>query len=214
MKITATKKDLAQGISQVLGVVDRRGTMPILAHARLETNGNGAVITATDLELSCRGFIPAIVREPGACTLPACQAAALVRELPDGKYGISLTGDQRVTIHRLGEGAGVEKSDYQVNSLPEGEFPPIPEAPVVGLVALDSKPLREMVARTIYATCQDGLQYHLNGVFWERLAQGGETLLRMVSTDGHRLSLVERPGPVCVSGGDFSFFNLVMPMTM
>jgi DNA polymerase-3 subunit beta len=47
-----------------------------------------------------------------------------------------------------------------------------------------------MIERTMYATSVDETRYNLNGVYLEILPEGGK--LRMVATDGHRLSYVDR----------------------
>ena len=59
---------------------------------------------------------------------------------------------------------------------------------------LEVKPLIEMIDKTIFSVGDD-LQYHLQGIFWEQVEHEGEARLRLVSTDGHRLSLAERPLP-------------------
>ena len=55
--------------------------------------------------------------------------------------------------------------------------------------------LREMIEKTIFSVSGDDLQYHLSGIFWERVERGRGLSARMVSTDGHRLTLIERPLP-------------------
>jgi DNA polymerase-3 subunit beta len=51
--------------------------------------------------------------------------------------------------------------------------------------------VREMIDRTMFSICNDETRFHLNGVFFE--SDGSKC--RMVSTDGHRLSKVERTIP-------------------
>jgi DNA polymerase-3 subunit beta len=53
---------------------------------------------------------------------------------------------------------------------------------------VESAVLREMIDRTLFSVCNDETRFHLNGVFFE--SDGSKA--RMVSTDGHRLSKVER----------------------
>jgi hypothetical protein len=63
MHVNMEQGNLLRGLEQTLGVIDKRGTLPILAHCLVDTNGQGLVISATDLEMSFRGAFPAEVAE-------------------------------------------------------------------------------------------------------------------------------------------------------
>ena len=82
MQVKIDRETLLKGVGRTLGVVDRRGTMPILSHFLLHAEDTGVKISATDLEVSFRGFYPAEVMEPGALTLPAHYFHNLIKELP------------------------------------------------------------------------------------------------------------------------------------
>jgi DNA polymerase III subunit beta len=71
----------------------------------------------------------------------------------------------------------------------------VPEIADLTLVEVDSAVLKEMIEKTIFSVSVDDLQYHLSGIFWERLETPEGFQLRMVSTDGHRLTLIQRPLP-------------------
>ena len=71
MEFTVIKHEFQKALASVQGVIDRRGTMPILGNVLLETNGNGLHVSATDLEVSYRGGCPAQIAEEGAVTVPA-----------------------------------------------------------------------------------------------------------------------------------------------
>jgi DNA polymerase-3 subunit beta len=189
MKLTMEREALLKGVSRTLGVVDRRGTMAILSHFLFSAEaGDQVTIAATDLEVSFRGVFPARVSEPGALTLPAHQFHNLLKELPGTELALSTTDGTRLSV-------SVEESHYQFVGLPADQFPPVPEAPDQPLVEVESQLLREMISKTLFSVSGDDLQYHLSGIFWERL-EGPEGLhLRLVSTDGHRLTVIERPLP-------------------
>ena len=110
---------------------------------------------------------------------------------------------------------------YQLRcALPADQFPPVPEITDQELVQVESGMVKEMIEKTIFSVSADDLQYHLSGVFWERvgidalipapdqpLEEGVEPevdyWLRLISTDGHRLTLIE-PGCVARAGCCFS----------
>jgi DNA polymerase III subunit beta len=188
MRLQMDREVLLKGVGRTLGVVDRRGTMPILSHFLLEAREGGVDISATDLEVSFRGFYPAMVSEPGSLTLPAHYVHNLVRELPGET--LDLTGTEKSNLQLT-----VGQANYQLLGLPADQYPPIPEITDQQLVEVESPLLREMVEKTIFAVSTDDLQYHLSGIFWERVKEGDDFHLRLVSTDGHRLTLIDRPLP-------------------
>jgi len=186
MRIHVEQGDLARGIGHTLGVVDKRGSLPILSHCLVEANGQGLIISATDLELSFKGIYPAEIGEPGTFAVQAHALNSLVKDLPKGKLEIS--GDEKQIKLETGE------SRYKFLTLPADQFPPIPAFEAEGLVEVEVKPLIEMIDKVSFSVGDD-LQYHLHGIFWERVEHEDETRLRLVSSDGHRLSLAERPLP-------------------
>ena len=100
MQFTADKDSLQKAIAGVQGVVDRRGTMPILSHVLIETNGDGLAISGTDLEISYRGHAPAQVTEEGGVTVSAAKLFSLLKELPPGEIQAKVTDRNNLVIKR------------------------------------------------------------------------------------------------------------------
>jgi len=188
MQVKINRETLLKGVGRTLGVVDRRGTMPILANFLMQTEANRVRIAATDLEVSFRGFYPAEILEPGAVTIQAHYFFNLIKELPGETLDLSATDRGGMKIL-----AG--DSRYQLNGLPSDQFPPVTEIAEQNLVEVESHMVKEMIEKTIFSVSADDLQYHLSSIFWERLEVETGFLLRLISTDGHRLTLIERPLP-------------------
>jgi DNA polymerase-3 subunit beta len=207
MRLKIDRENLLKGVGRTLGVVDRRSTMPILANFLLQTDDNRVIISATDLEVSFRGFYPAEVIEHGALTVQAHYFYNLIKELPGET--LDLTGTESSNL-KIEEG----EARYQLHGLPADQFPPVPEITDQELVQLESHLVKDMIEKTIFSVSADDLQYHLSSIFWERvgfpkggpeaeavLSEGAEPdtepdldyWLRLISTDGHRLTLIERP---------------------
>src|SRR5690606_5573157 len=74
--------------------------------------------------------------------------------------------------------------------MPAEDFPDLPALAKVPFVRVRPKQLLEMIEMTAFAVSTDETRFNLNGVFFQPVKGGG---VRMVATDGHRLSLVERP---------------------
>ena len=189
MQIKIPRETLLNAVGRTLGVVDRRGTMPILANFLLQTTEDQRIsIAATDLEVSFRGYYPADIEEPGALTVHAHNFFNLVKELPGQVINLQSTERANLEI-RVGD------SYYQLHGQPVDNFPPVPEITDQNLVEVPSIMIKDMIEKTIFSVSVDDLQYHLSSIYWERVEFEEGYLLRLISTDGHRLTLIERPLP-------------------
>jgi DNA polymerase-3 subunit beta len=189
MEIRADQETLVKAISAVLGVVDKRGTMPILSNVLIKTNGNGLEIGATDLEISFKGYCPAQITGEGAVTVPAHQFSSLIKELPAGELELNSNGKHTLKIKR-------GDSLYKLSGINPDQFPPLPSMPEGGFVEMEGKVLKEMLRKVIFSCSGDDYQYHLSSVFMVAVEENERPFLRMVTTDGHRLTLIQRENPL------------------
>jgi DNA polymerase-3 subunit beta len=187
MQFNVEQDDLARALEHVLGVVDKRGTMPILAHCLVEADEQGLIVSATDLELGFRGRFPAEVQEPGTFAVLAHAFHGLVKNLPKGT--LRITGDEKQVKLEAGD------SEYKFLTLPAEQFPPLPSSRGAALAPVEARALLDLTDRTSFSMSGDDLQYNLASTLWERREVDGNFHLRMVSTDGHRLSLAEQVQP-------------------
>ncbi len=184
MKLRIEKEVLLQGAGRTQGVVDRRSNMPILAHCLLETSEDTLRISATDYEVSFRGYYPAQILESGGLSVPAVNFFNIVRELPPGLISLESTENHNLLI-KTGE------LRYQFLGLAPENFPPLPKLESYpSMVALKSAALKEMLEKTSFSIASDDLQQQLAGVYLEKQPEGNTW--RLVSSDGHRLSLIDR----------------------
>jgi DNA polymerase-3 subunit beta len=190
MDLRVAKSEFIQGLYLTQGVVEKRNTLPILANVLIESTGNEIVLTATDLEVGIRKTCSGKIARPGAITLNARKLYEIVRELPTDQLTL-----------RTGEGGWVEvsggKSRYRMVSMDPKEFPSIPASTPVAkkggvAMTLNAGVLAEMIEKTLFAVSTDETRLSLGGVFLESI---DKNQVRMVATDGHRLSFVEREIP-------------------
>jgi DNA polymerase-3 subunit beta len=186
------REDLLAALYWTQSIVERRNTMPILANALIEA-GNGTIqVTATDLEIGVRKIVEGQVTDDGQVTLNARKLYEIVREAPEEWIQLKEVGSGWVEI-RSG------KSVFRMVGMDAKEFPQFPSFEGEKLIPFPAKILREMIEKTLFSVSLDETRYTLNGVFAEEV-EGGK--LRMVSTDGHRLSFIERAiGPVKLGRG-------------
>lgn len=185
MKFTIKKEELLKGLQRIQGVVDKKNTMPILANMLLTAEKEGLEIVATDLEIGLRGRYAADVATAGAVAVSAKKMYEIVRELPEEEVQIHTDENNWV---RMSSG----QSQFKLVGLPKDEYPSLPEVAEEGMIAVEGDVLRDMIRKTLYAVGDNDARYVLNGLF-VHLTQGKNGLnIRMVGTDGHRLSLIDR----------------------
>ncbi|AEB08371.1 DNA polymerase III subunit beta [Desulfobacca acetoxidans] len=188
MKLHIEKDALLQGAGRTQGVIDRRGHTPILSHCLLEAGNNQLKISATDYEVSFSGYYPAQVEEEGGLTVPAVSFYNILRELPAGTISLESTENSNLVIQ-------VGDARYQFLGLPVENFPPLPKLENQPMIELSNSVLSEMLEKTIFSIAADDIQPHLTGVLLEKITEDGRIIVRLVSSDGHRLSLIDREIP-------------------
>jgi DNA polymerase-3 subunit beta len=185
MKLKIKKDEILKGLQRIQGVVDKKNTMPILANMLLVADGKGIEIIATDLEIGLRGRYAAEVEQPGTVTVSAKKMFEIVRELPEESIQI-----------RVEEGNWVKvtsgRSQFKLVGLPKEEYPSMPDVAEEGMITIAGDALREMIKKTLYAAGENDARYVLNGLFVQLTPSKGGTNIRMVGTDGHRLSMIDR----------------------
>ena len=183
MELKIGSQDLARALGRSQGIVERKSTMPILSHVLLEAKkSNELQISATDLDLSVSSTHACEVGKEGALAVSAKHLYEIVRALPE----------QTVTLKRAGNNYLEIKSgpsEFRIVGLQAEDFPALPRFDKLAFVDVDPKSLLDQIERTYFAASNDETRYNLNGVFFE--PQGA--VLRLVATDGHRLTVSERP---------------------
>lgn len=177
---------LLKALQRVQSVVDRKNTIPILSHLLIEIGNNDLTISATDLEVGIRLQIPAKIIKSGRVAVPAKSLYEIVRELPsESSIRIQIFENFWVELF-----AG--KSLFKLVGQDSDEFPQLPQVDESKSFKLGSSKFAEMIDHTIFAVSNDQTRYDLSGVFLEQLKSQGSVYLRMVATDGHRLSMMDQ----------------------
>lgn len=180
MRFSTQRESLLKPLQQVVGVVERRQTLPVLANLLVQVKSGRLSLTGTDLEVEMQASSAVADGEDGETTIPARKWFDIVRALPDGvKIDVQLKGD-RVVVQ-----AG--RSRYTLSSLPADEFPTTDEIEVTDKIELPEGTLRRLMERTAFAMANQDVRYYLNGLLLD--LRGTE--LRCVATDGHRMAMSE-----------------------
>lgn len=187
LEVRIKKEELLKGVSQTQTIAEKRSSMPILSNVLLEIQEGRLAITATDLETSFKGTYEAEVLGEGSLTVPARKLYEIVRGLSDEELSLQETENYSLVLSSA-------RSKYQLLGLPPGDFPPMPAYDEV-VFEIEAENFLDMIEKTIFSVSIEETRYNLAGVFVEKGERGGKGLLRMVSTDGHRLSMIEKDVP-------------------
>lgn len=180
MKLSAAREAILKPLQTVVGVVERRQTMPILSNVLLVAKGGKLAVTATDLEVEMVAETAVEIGAAGEITVPGRKLHDICKALPDGAaVELSLAGD-RLTVK-----AG--RSRFVLSTLRAGDFPTVEEVAEQQTLRLAKSELKELIDKTHFSMAQQDVRYYLNGLLLET---DGKTL-RAVATDGHRLALAE-----------------------
>lgn len=185
MEITIDREELQKAVSRVQGIIEKRSNMPILSMILISAADSEITLSATDLEISLQQKIPAQVLSPGSITLPGRKLFEILKESKNPTIRIRERENNRIFVTD-------DQAKFNLASLSADEYPAFAEPEGVELLELDSVVLREMIVKTIYAVTLEEAGFKLSGIYTEKVVRGEKNLLRMVSTDGHRLSLIEK----------------------
>lgn len=189
MELVAPKKSLLRLLQRCQGVADKKSTMPVLANVLLSAQEAELRVAATDLYLAVSGTLEAEVKRPGSIAVPARDLFERVRHMPEGPIKVSVTSGAALTLQSVGSARR-----YTLHGLPGADFPQLPEPSLdAPSMQLPVQTLKLLLERTHFSISSDETRPHLNSALFECRAKKGAQpgVVRMVTTDGHRLSKME-----------------------
>lgn len=180
MKFTTAREALLKPLQAVIGVVERRQTMPILSNVLIIAKGGQLAVTATDLEVELVAQVEVEAELDGEITVSGRKLLDICKALPEGSD---------VSVHLSGEKLSVKggRSKFNLATLPAAEFPVVEDIKAGQVITVSQAVLGRLIEKTHFSMAQQDVRYYLNGM----LLEIGENHLRAVATDGHRLALCQ-----------------------
>ncbi|NBW96337.1 MAG: DNA polymerase III subunit beta [Planctomycetia bacterium] len=187
MKVRCSREPLLAALQSASAVVPARSPKPVLTNVKIEATKEGAVLSATDLEVGIRTAIEGVeTTAAGAALLPSARLSAIVRESPPGTV-FEFSADGTATVVKA------PRSEFRLPAEDPLEFPSVATFPSGPCFELATPLVRELVKRTVFATDNESSRFALGGVLLELSTKS----VIAVGTDGRRLAKMEGPAAGC-----------------
>lgn len=188
MEIKISRSELLKSVARVQSIIERKSSMAILSTILFDASGESVRLSATDLELGFQETLPATVIQEGSLTVSGRKLFEILKESNSETF--TIRGREKNWV-RLSDGV----ARFDLAGISPEEFPVFIEPEGVSMVQIDGDVLTDMINKTIYAITVEEAGFKLSGVFTERISYNGTSCLRMVATDGHRLSMIDKAIP-------------------
>lgn len=180
MKFNINRDAILQPLQQIVSVIEKRQTMPILSNVLMSIQEGQLVLTGTDLEIQIVAKIDIETATSGAITVPARKFLDICRLLPGGAEIKFEQHQDKVKIlsHR---------SRFSLSSLPAEHYPEFSESELDNQFFVNAGTFKKALDKTLFCMANQDVRYYLNGL----LLHISNTQLKLVASDGHRLAIYE-----------------------
>ena len=178
MNINIQKETLEKPLSQIIGVVEKRQTLPILGNVYLELNQSVLTLVGSDLETEITTRVENVEGSNGKTTVSARKLFDICRSLPnESQLSLIIEQDNKMIVK-----AG--KSRFTLQTLGADNYPRLEETSWKHEFDLTQGQLNSLLTRTSFSMAQQDVRYFLNGL----LIEIHDNHILSVATDGHRLA--------------------------
>lgn len=176
-----SRDSLLKPLQSVIGIVERRHTLPILSNLFIEQSSSELTLLATDLEIQISTKVPNEgAKQDFSITVSAKKLQDICRAFSEDTLINFEKDDSKIQVK-----AG--KSRFSLQTLPAEDFPRLSVASeYTNKIDMPQTVLKNLLNRVQYAMAQQDIRYYLNGLLF--IAEPGK--IKVVATDGHRLAMV------------------------
>ena len=185
MDLYIDRDELIRGLARTQGIVERRSTNLALSHVLLSAKDGRLRMTATDTMSALVADYNARVEQEGDLSVDAHTFYQVARSLSEPTVHI-----KSADANRLSVSCGTAR--FNVVGMPAEDFPPLPTRDELSSLSVSNFGLKRVIDETLFSISSDDNRYGLNGAHMEEItAEGGTARVRLVTTDGSRLSYSE-----------------------
>lgn len=185
MNFTISYKNITRCLQKAQSIIERKEIKPILSTVQIIAEDGFIHILATNLEVGLRQRCPADITVEGSTVIDARKAFEIVREMPEGMITFL---QKENNVIEISSGSVV----FELVGMESKEFPELNFFDDEHFQEVNDYILDEMLRRTLYAASLDERKINLNGVFFFKTTKEEKEILRLVATDGHQLSTIDK----------------------
>lgn len=185
MEFTIKKDDILNVLQRIQGLTGRTTNLAITKNVLIKAANDSIIVTATDLDTGFEGIYPAVVIEEGIIAINSRKLYEIVRDFPSNDIHILEIENRWVEI-------GNDTVKYNIVCANSDDFPETPFIEEVPFFEMESADLKKMIERNLMvASDPSDSRAHMYSSFFEKIFEEKVNRVRLVSTDGSRLSLAE-----------------------
>lgn len=178
MKIVCQKSELLKSVNIVMKAVPSKTTMPILECILINASGSEIKFTANDMELGIETIVNGSILEKGTIAIDAKLFSEIIRKLPDNEVTIKTDDKYQASIT-------CEKAQFSISGKQGDDYPYLPFVEKDNSICISQFTLKEVIKQTIFSIAQNENNRMMTGELFEI----NENILKVVSLDGHRISI-------------------------
>jgi len=180
MKFNINREEILTPLQQIVSVIEKRQTMPILSNVLIVIDDDQLILTGTDLEIQIIAKININFATPGSITVPARKFLDICRLLPNGAEIKFEQQDDKVKILS-------NRSRFSLSCLPADNYPEFSESELENQFFINAGKFKKSLDKTLFCMANQDVRYYLNGL----LLNISNSKIKLVASDGHRLSIYE-----------------------
>jgi DNA polymerase-3 subunit beta len=180
MNTELSVEELLDPLQTVIGVVEKRQTLPILSHVLLRLKDQTLTLTTTDMELEISASNKIKSSEEALFTIYAKDLIDIVRRLPEKTKIQFKIEEKKVYLN-------ANNNTFELNTFNNLDFPTLPKTDNSTVVTVKQEDLKSAIENTSFSMGNQDIRAYLNGLYFEL----NKDSLIVVATDGHRLSIGE-----------------------
>ena len=178
MKLVCSKSNLLNAVNIVSKAVPSKTTMSILQCILINATTSEIKFTANDMELGIETKVEGEILEKGIIALDAKIFSEIVRKLPDSDVRIETDDNYKTTIT-------CEKSKFNIIGKSGEDFSYLPRIEKNESIVMSQFTLKEVIRKTIFSISDNDTNQIMTGELFDIQ----DNLLKVVSLDGHRVSI-------------------------
>ena len=176
MKFIINREEILTPLQQIVSVIEKRQTMPILSNVLMVVEDELLCLTGTDLEIQIIAKININLATSGSITVPARKFLDICRLLPNGAEIKFEQQDDKVKISS-------SRSRFSLSCLPADNYPEFSESELENQFFINAGKFKKALDKTLFCMANQDVRYYLNGL----LLNISNSKIKLVASDGHRL---------------------------